>query len=1105
MSHLFDMPTGRQRLFIIIHDRGAIAMAKTLRFAFPIILAVLMLGTIFYLVQAPNRALASEDSPSKFWQDRVPAKKPAETQVNILVDTLEDELNDGLCSLQEAITAANENIEVDACPAGDAYTTDTINFTVSGTITLTEQLTVMSEGGPLEVDGGNMITISGGRTTRVWYVEDGSVLTLRHLAIVDGYAIDGAGLYNNGGNVTIDDCTLYGNISAGGAGGGIYNNAGTLVVANSTLFENISSDYSGGGGIFNGYATLIVTDSLLYDNNAYTGGAIQNAGEGIITVTHSTLSGNSANQGGAIYNMGVITVTNSTLSGNYSENYGAAILNWFFIAISNSTVYGNIAGSGGAISNSYIEATPISNTIVANYDSEFNCTGTVVDGGHNISSDDSCGFSPNNGSIPSTNPKLGPLQGNGGPTWTHALRPDSPAIDAGDDSQCPPTDQRGMPRPQDGNGDRVANCDIGSYELINSPSRVTITGPDDGMILHAYYFTATVEPITTTSPLEFIWQASGQPIGTYTGGLTDTVRFIWEVPGTQIITVTASNQAGTVMDTHVITITDEPIFGLVAYSNSPSSIGESTTLSATIHEGTHVSYTWAFGDGLIGSGQVITHTYPSVDLFTASVTATNSVGFAFTSTQVIIQDVPITNLKAANDSPTLLGEPTNLSATIQAGTNVIYTWDFGDGATGSEANTTHTYPSVGIYTAIVTATNFTNWLTDTTLITVSAVPVLPTAVIIIGYETGWVGSPFTFSATTEPISTSLPLNYLWEVSGQEDVIHTSGLTDLVSYTWSSPGTQQLTVTVSNTFGWAKDTAVINIDDVPITGLTANNDSPTQLGEPTTLSATITDGTNVTYTWNFGDGSDGIGKIITHTYFAAGSYTAIVTATNSISWQTDTTQVAITDVPVYGLVAYNDSPTMLGEPTTLSATIQAGTNVIYTWDFGDGANGSRANATHIYLAPGSYTAIVTATNSISWQTDTTQITITDVPIYGLVAYNDSPTLLGESTTLSANIQAGTNATFTWDFGDGEGGGGQVITHTYPYLDIYTATVSASNGAGKSTATTYVTILASTFDQYLPLIVKSPRATQAPAPAASQLGDGMLMGLPDIRLAYERNRR
>jgi len=63
-------------------------------------------------------------------------------------------------------------------------------------------------------------------------------------------------------------------------------------------------------------------------------------------------------------------------------------------------------------------------------------------------------------------PQLGPLQDNGGPTPTHALLPGSPAIDAGG-SDCPPpaTDQRGFPRPVDGNDDGVATCDIGAYEL----------------------------------------------------------------------------------------------------------------------------------------------------------------------------------------------------------------------------------------------------------------------------------------------------------------------------------------------------------------------------------------------------------------------------------------------------------------------------------------------------------------------------------------------------------------------------------------------------------------------------------------------------------------
>jgi hypothetical protein len=54
---------------------------------------------------------------------------------------------------------------------------------------------------------------------------------------------------------------------------------------------------------------------------------------------------------------------------------------------------------------------------------------------------------------------LGPLQDNGGPTWTHALLPGSPAIDRGEAGQCPATDQRGVSRPQG------AGCDLGAFEL----------------------------------------------------------------------------------------------------------------------------------------------------------------------------------------------------------------------------------------------------------------------------------------------------------------------------------------------------------------------------------------------------------------------------------------------------------------------------------------------------------------------------------------------------------------------------------------------------------------------------------------------------------------
>jgi hypothetical protein len=89
--------------------------------------------------------------------------------------------------------------------------------------------------------------------------------------------------------------------------------------------------------------------------------------------------------------------------------------------------------------------------------------------GHNLSSDGTCGLSAP-GDLSNVDPQLGPLADNGGPgaprTLTHALLPGSPAIDAGDNAGCPPSDQRFDERPMDGSGDSVAVCDIGSYEGV---------------------------------------------------------------------------------------------------------------------------------------------------------------------------------------------------------------------------------------------------------------------------------------------------------------------------------------------------------------------------------------------------------------------------------------------------------------------------------------------------------------------------------------------------------------------------------------------------------------------------------------------------------------
>jgi len=169
----------------------------------------------------------------------------------------------------------------------------------------------------------------------------------------------------------------------------------------------------------------------------------------------------------------------------------------------------------------------------------------------------------------------------------------------------------------------------------------------------------------------------------------------------------------------------------------------------------------------------------------------------------------------------------------------------------------------------------------------------PTSVTLTGPDSGLMDVLFTFTATVEPVSTTLPLTYLWQADGQATITHTSGLEDTATFVWSAPGIYAITVSAANDFGEVTDTHTITITEIPIAGLAAVNDGPTILGTPTTFTATITTGTNVTFTWNFGDGMHGSGAVAAHTYAASGVYTATVTATNSLGPVSATTVVQVT--------------------------------------------------------------------------------------------------------------------------------------------------------------------------------------------------------------------
>jgi predicted outer membrane repeat protein len=267
--------------------------------------------------------------------------------------------------------------------------------------------------------------------------------------------------------------------------------ASTATINNPTAGVSLVIDGAGftvdGQGGFNvrpftiAAATVVTIDSIMITrSNSHTqGGAIAN--RGTLTVRNSTLTGNSTTtEGGGIGNNGgTLTVINSTLSGNIAWFDGGGIANFDgSVTVINSTLSGNSADDNGDDILNFSGTLTLANTIIANsvYDSECVSFDTVIDQGHNLIEDssDTCGLSHGvNGNIIGLDPNLGPLQDNGGPTFTHALLEGSPALDAGNNAICadPDTvnglDQRGITRPQPTTG----TCDIGAFEReVASPA-----------------------------------------------------------------------------------------------------------------------------------------------------------------------------------------------------------------------------------------------------------------------------------------------------------------------------------------------------------------------------------------------------------------------------------------------------------------------------------------------------------------------------------------------------------------------------------------------------------------------------------------------------------
>jgi CSLREA domain-containing protein len=392
----------------------------------------------------------------------------------------------GACTLRAAIQEANasDGDDMIALPAG------TITFALAGAgdgsaatgdLDVTSNLTIAGE-------GPSLTRIDAAMLDRAFDIHAGAVVEIRSLAVVNGEAgpLDG-GAIANGGTLVLDNVLLDNNHADDG---GAVVNAGLLTIVDSTLVNNRASDV---GGAINNQQALTIRNTAIDGNSApFGGGGVNNLED--LSMSEASLIDNrsTSGNGAGLSSFGEAVLTNVTASGNSTNLNGGGIATAGALTLVNATLANNSAGIDGAAVYLDEAAAAFRNVIVAgNHGVNCGGSGGFITNGHNLEDADTCAFG-NVGDLVNTDPLIGPVAANGGPTSTHALTAGSPAIDGGDSIGCPPIDQRGVTRPQDGDGEGEASCDIGAFEFVSG----AVDTPTPGATP-----TATPTPLADITPV----------------------------------------------------------------------------------------------------------------------------------------------------------------------------------------------------------------------------------------------------------------------------------------------------------------------------------------------------------------------------------------------------------------------------------------------------------------------------------------------------------------------------------------------------------------------------------------------------------------------------
>jgi len=447
----------------------------------------------------------------------------------------------------------------------------------------------------------------------------------------------------------------------------------------------------------------------------------------------------------------------------------------------------------------------------------------------------------------------------------------------------------------------------------------------------------------------------------------------------------------------------------------------------------------------------------------------------------------------------LTGDPVQFNAsTTNIGSNAsaaTFVWDFGDGETATGVNVTHTFSRAGTFPVTLTVTN-DRGRTASTTVNVTVGSSRPSGVTFtVSPSAPALNELVTFVAQVQAAPGRRIVSYDWDFG---DGNRGSGQT--VTHRYTRTGTFTVNLTVTDDAGnvvTATQTVTVGGGPAPVSSFTFSPANP-RVNDTVNFDAatsTAPAGRTITdYVWNFGDGTTGRGQRVSHVYTTAGDFNVVLTVTdNTGASNTSTRTVTVTaqapqPPPGGPTAAFEFSPAspVVGQTVNFDASpsvAQSGRTITsYEWSFGDGTVGTGQRVSHVYNAPGTYSVILTVTDSGGARdTETRAVPVQATTQNPTASFNVSPSPATVGTLVTADASPTTTSggativRYQWNWGDSTlnevcsnpaaggdspscgGNSRQTISHVYTRSGTFTITLTVTDSAGRTgTATRTLTV-------------------------------------------------